>query len=62
MATYLPPRSPTRPKIIACKAAQGTPIEIRVAAINRSFLLSRILVPITAGTLQPNPSRVGMMA
>ena len=62
MATYCPPLSPTRPKIIACKAAQGMAMEISVAAINLSRLLSRIRVDNTAGTLQPKPNRLGMMA
>ena len=42
--------------------AQGTTMEIRVAAINLCRLLSSMRVAITAGTLHPNPSMAGMMA
>ncbi|MBA7582430.1 hypothetical protein ES708_24358 [subsurface metagenome] len=34
----------------------------RVAAMNRSLLLSRTRVAMTAGTLHPNPSMAGMIA
>ncbi len=56
------PNGPSSPKIIACSAAHGTPIEISVDAMKRSRGVSSTRVARMPGTLQPNPSSTGMIA
>jgi len=51
----------TAPKIIAVLALQGTKT-ISVQAKMRSLFVVNTRVPIMAGTLQPAPVSIGMMA
>ena len=59
---YWTPYLPIKPIITAVWAMQGTDIAISVAAMNFSLSPSRIRVESMAGTLQPKPRTIGIVA